>query len=62
MRALFFFAALILSLPVPAKHFRWASQGDAASLDPHAQNEGLNNNLNDEIFERLTAHGPRLGV
>jgi peptide/nickel transport system substrate-binding protein len=37
-----------------AATLRWSSQGDYLSADPHAQNEGLNNNLNDEIFERLT--------
>ena len=34
---------------------RWSSQGDYLSADPHAQNEGLNNNINDFIYERLTA-------
>ena len=34
--------------------FRWSSQGDYLTADPHAQNEGLNNNLNDAIYERLT--------
>ena len=34
--------------------FRWSSQGDYLTADPHAQNEGINNNINDFIFERLT--------
>jgi peptide/nickel transport system substrate-binding protein len=42
------------ALSAQAAVFRWSSQGDYLSADPHAQNEGLNNNLNDEIFERLT--------
>ena len=41
-------------LPTQAATLRWSSQGDYLSADPHAQNEGLNNALNDEIFERLT--------
>ena len=38
-----------------AKTFRWSSQGDYLTADPHAQNEGINNLINNEIFERLTA-------
>ncbi|QJR16154.1 ABC transporter substrate-binding protein [Usitatibacter palustris] len=45
---------LVLTGSVNAATFRWSSQGDYLSADPHAQNEGLNNNMNDEIFERLT--------
>ena len=60
MRALFFFAALILSLPVPAKHFRWASQGDAASLDPHAQNENVTNQVNGMVYERLVDYDKKM--
>jgi peptide/nickel transport system substrate-binding protein len=41
---------------------RWSSQGDYLSADPHAQNEGLNNNLNDEIFERLTSRAKDLTI
>ena len=55
MRAIFFFVALILSLPAPAKHFRWASQGDAASLDPHAQNENVTNQVNGMVYEPALA-------
>ena len=53
MRAAILLAALVLSAPLQAKHFRWASQGDAASLDPHAQNEGLTNTINAMAYERL---------
>src|SRR5262249_31095717 len=41
---------------------RWSSQGDYLSADPHAQNEGLNNALNDAIYERLTARDKKLGL
>jgi len=40
-------------LPSEARNFRWASQGDAASLDPHAQNEGLTNQINGMVYEQL---------
>jgi peptide/nickel transport system substrate-binding protein len=53
MRAILVFLALLLSFPVPAKHFRWGSQGDAASLDPHAQNEGVTNQINAMVYEQL---------
>ena len=47
-------AATALAAAAQAATFRWSSQGDYLSADPHAQNEGLNNALNDAIFERLT--------
>jgi peptide/nickel transport system substrate-binding protein len=50
----------VLSLTVATAYaatLRWSSQGDYLSSDPHAQNEGLNNNLNDEVYERLTSRG-----
>ena len=42
------------------KTLRWSSQGDYLTADPHAQNEGINNLVNDEIFERLTARDKQL--
>ncbi|MGE5094425.1 MAG: ABC transporter substrate-binding protein [Betaproteobacteria bacterium] len=41
---------------------RWSSQGDYLSADPHAQNEGLNNSINSEIYERLTARDKSLAL
>ena len=49
------------SLPLAAT-LRWSSQGDYLSADPQAQNEGLNNNINDHIFERLTAREKDLSL
>ena len=42
--------------------FRWSSQGDYLTADPHAQNEGINNLLNDHIYERLTMRGKKLEI
>src|SRR5688572_23410541 len=42
--------------------FRWSAQGDYLSADPHAQNEGTNNLINDQIFERLVAYDKRLNT
>jgi peptide/nickel transport system substrate-binding protein len=57
-------AAALVSLagPASAATFRWSSQGDYLSADPHAQNEGINNLINDEIFERLTARAKDLSL
>ena len=38
---------------VDAKTLRWASQGDIATHDPHAQNESFNNQFNGQIYEQL---------
>jgi peptide/nickel transport system substrate-binding protein len=35
------------------KHFRWSSQGDIATLDPHSQNETFNNGMNNQVYEYL---------
>ena len=46
-------AAIIGSANVDAKTLRWASQGDIATHDPHAQNESFNNQFNGQIYEQL---------
>ncbi len=45
-----------------AKTLRWSSQGDYLTADPHAQNEGTNNNINDLIHERLTMRDQTLKI
>ena len=40
--------------------FRWTSQGDALTLDPHAQNEGPTNAMNGQIYEALVTRDPAL--
>ncbi len=55
-------ALVACTLNVQAAVFRWSSQGDYLSADPHAQNEGLNNTLNDAVFERLTAWDKKLDL
>ena len=49
--ALFLFVCF--STLAEAKTLRWSSQGDAATLDPHSQNETLNNGLNNLVYEYL---------
>ncbi|MCE2988877.1 MAG: ABC transporter substrate-binding protein [Nitrosomonadaceae bacterium] len=45
--------ASLSAVPADSKPFRWSSQGDAATLDPHSQNETLNNGLNNLVYEYL---------
>ena len=47
-------------LPAQAATFRWSSQGDFLSADPHAQNEGINNLIDFQIFERLVRRDKEL--
>jgi peptide/nickel transport system substrate-binding protein len=55
MKIAIFLLSLTVACPISgaAKHLRWATQGDAASLDPHAQNEGLTNTLSAMVYEPL---------
>ena len=59
-------AALTLSLlvtaPAQARTLRWASQGDALTMDPHAQNEGLTNSMNGQVYERLVKRDRQLNI
>ena len=45
---------------VEAKPFRWSSQGDLQSTDPHAANEGLTNAINRHVYERLVGRDKKL--
>ena len=60
MRVALFAIGLLVAAASHAATLRWSSQGDYLSADPHAQNEGLNNNVNDYVFERLTARAKDL--
>jgi peptide/nickel transport system substrate-binding protein len=47
-------AAIALAVvPAHAKTLRWASQGDVATHDPHAQNESFTNQFNGQIYDQL---------
>ncbi len=49
--------ALVLPLAAPAKNFRWSSQGDVATQDPHGQDESFTKSVNAMIYERLIMPG-----
>ena len=52
----------LTSSAVEAKTFRWASAGDILTMDPHSQNEGLNNPMNAHVYESLVTRGKTMGI
>jgi peptide/nickel transport system substrate-binding protein len=58
-KALFSLAAafLMASVGASAAHFRWSSQGDISTLDPHANNESFNNSQMNNVYDTLTRRG-----
>lgn len=53
-------AVLAAACGASAQTLRWASQGDPQTMDPHSQNETLTNNVNGQIYERLTNRNAKL--
>ncbi len=51
-----------LATTVSAQTMRWASQGDAQTMDPVSQNEGLTNSINQMVYERLTRRDRNLNI
>ena len=45
-----------------AATLRWSSQGDAATFDPHAANEGLSNSIVRQVYERLILRDPQMNL
>jgi peptide/nickel transport system substrate-binding protein len=62
LRFLALLVAIALPLELPAKHFRWASQGDTSTLDPHAQNETFTNGINGLVYEYLVDYDKKLDL
>ncbi len=52
----------LLAAAAGAQSLRWASQGDALTMDPQSQNEGLNNAINGQVYERLTRYDRHLNM
>src|SRR5258705_3363807 len=52
--------ALVLAGAADARNFRWATQGDPSSLDPHAQNENLTNQVNAMVYEQLLQYDKQM--
>ncbi len=56
-------ALAVATAPATAENvFRWTSQGDALTLDPHAQNEGPTGDMNGRMYESLVTRGPSLAL
>ncbi len=63
MKRLFVTATLCAALMAAGVHavpFRWASQGDPLTMDPHSQNEGLTNAMNGQVYETLLRRDKQL--
>jgi peptide/nickel transport system substrate-binding protein len=45
-----------------AQVFRWASQGDPQTMDPHSQNESMTNMMNGQVYERLVMRDRKLTI
>jgi peptide/nickel transport system substrate-binding protein len=54
-----FLLCVALAMPsmAVAKSFRWSSQGDVTTQDPHGQDEGFTKSFNALIYERLIMPG-----
>jgi len=46
-------AATLLATAAQAETLRWARSGDALTLDPHAQNDGVTSTLLNQVYETL---------
>ncbi len=54
--------AASLACAVQAQTLRWASQGDAQTMDPHSQNELLTNSINGQVYDTLVMRDKQLGI
>jgi peptide/nickel transport system substrate-binding protein len=57
--ALTAFALITVALPASAKTFRWASQGEIPSWDPHSQNNALSNGIHAGVYESLVYYNKK---
>ncbi len=56
-------AAALAAAPASAENvLRWTSQGDALTMDPHAQNEGPTISMNGQIYESLVTRDYNLAL
>ena len=53
-------AALGLGTAAQAQTFRFASQGDPQTMDPHSQNESFTNSVNQQVYEYLVHRDKQL--
>ena len=53
-------AALTLCTAAQAQTFRFSSQGDPQTMDPHSQNESFTNSVNQQVYEYLVHRDKQL--
>jgi len=54
--------AAAFTLGASAKTFRFSSQGDITTIDPHGNNEGFTNAFLDNVYEPLVTRGKDLKI
>src|SRR6185295_6753577 len=54
--------SILLALPASAERLRWSSQGDALSLDPHANNETMTLRFLSNIYDALVTRDQDLKI
>jgi peptide/nickel transport system substrate-binding protein len=62
MTRLTFLLLALFALGAEAATLRWANRGDPQTTDPHSQNEGLTNNLNQLVYEFLVGRDKKLNL
>ena len=55
-------AIFLAAASADAKLFRWASNNDHSSADPHGQNQIVNNAINGQVYEPLVRRGKKLEI
>ncbi len=55
-------AILVVHFQLHAQTFKWSSQGDIQTLDPHSQNELLTNAVNGQVYETLLRRDKQLNL
>jgi peptide/nickel transport system substrate-binding protein len=59
---LIFIVAVLAVGAADAATLRWANRGDPQTTDPHSQNEGLTNNVNQLVYEFLVGRDKKLDL
>ena len=62
LASVFATALAAVTATTDAKTLRWAGRGDMQTTDPHSQNEGLTNNINQLVYEFLIVRDKKLGL
>ncbi len=55
-------AAATVTAPASAKTFKWASQGEVPTWDPHSQNNALSNGIHAAVYESLVTYNKKFEV